>query len=97
MKRSPRKISQPFSATRRILDYKPLGLGNRNAIDGLIACHAVIIDATAGEMWQTPPGRMRKAEFIGINVSAMLGRNANAENPGIACLPRTRIPADSIP
>ena len=28
-----------------------IGLGNRNAIDALIACHSVIIDATAGKIW----------------------------------------------
>ncbi len=53
------------------VDDKPLGLGNRNAIDGLIACHSVIMDVTAGKMWVAVWPNAEGA-YIGMDVLAML-------------------------
>jgi tetratricopeptide (TPR) repeat protein len=48
-----------------------LGFGNRNAIDGLIACHSVIIDATSGHLWVAGYPNAEGA-FLGIDILAML-------------------------
>lgn len=48
-----------------------LGFGNRNAIDGLIACHAVIIDATSGQLWVAGYPNAEGA-FLGIDILATL-------------------------
>ena len=56
---------------KRALDDKDVGYGNRNAIDGLISCHAVIMNATKGEMWVAAWPNAEGA-FIGVDVMAML-------------------------
>jgi tetratricopeptide (TPR) repeat protein len=50
---------------------KDLGYGNRNSIDGLIACHGVIMDVTAGRMWVACWPNV-EGPFLGIDVVAML-------------------------
>jgi len=49
------------------LDGKSIGLGNRNAIDGLIACHAVVMDVTTGQMW-VAAWPYAEGKFIGVDV-----------------------------
>jgi predicted exporter len=80
------------------LDDKPLGWGNRNAVDGLIACHSVIMDATAGKMW-VAAWPYAEGAFVEIDVLRML----NAAAAGKAELWRetptpvsTSLPQDSI-
>ncbi|MGN6370608.1 MAG: C45 family autoproteolytic acyltransferase/hydrolase [Phycisphaerae bacterium] len=53
------------------LDDHDIGFGNRNAIDGLIACHAVIMDVTAGKMWIAAWPNCEGA-FLGIDITQML-------------------------
>ena len=78
------------------IDDKPLGLGNRNAIDGLIACHSVIIDATTGCLW-VAAWPNAEGEFIGIDILAMLKRRP-AEAPGLTAGPSVNsFPAASPP
>ncbi len=50
---------------------KELGLGNRNAIDALIATHSVIMDVTGGRMWVAawPHG---EGAFVAVDVGKML-------------------------
>ncbi len=73
---------------------KDLGYGNRNAIDGLIACHAVIMDATAGQMW-VAAWPYAEGKFLGVDVMSML--DGGAEKPAIVA-PATpaEIPEDSM-
>ena len=59
------------------LDDRDIGYGNRNAIDGLIACHAVIMDVTAGQMWIAAWPNCEGA-FVGIDIMQML---QNAPHP----------------
>ncbi|HUO07457.1 MAG TPA: C45 family autoproteolytic acyltransferase/hydrolase [Phycisphaerae bacterium] len=63
------------------LDAQDIGYGNRNAIDGLIACHAVIMDVTKGEMWIAGWPNC-EGEFVGVDVLKTL-KDARA-NP--ACV-----------
>jgi hypothetical protein len=67
---TPQALAQ-LLRDKKGLDDKPLGLGNRNAIDGLIACHGVIMDATAGKMWVAAWPYVEGA-FVEVNVEAML-------------------------
>jgi hypothetical protein len=60
---------------KRGLDDKAIGLGNRNAIDGLIACHAVVMDVTAGHLW-VAAWPHAEGTFLGVDVMAMLDRGA---------------------
>jgi isopenicillin-N N-acyltransferase like protein len=59
------------------LDDKALGYGNRNAIDGLIACHTVIMDVTTGHMW-VAAWPNAEGPFLPVDVLAMLERTAAA-------------------
>jgi tetratricopeptide (TPR) repeat protein len=54
------------------VDDKPLGWGNRNTIDALIACHAVVMDVTAGHLW-VAAWPHAEGTFVGVDVMAMLG------------------------
>ncbi len=63
---------------KRGIDDKDVGYGNRNAIDGLIACHAVIMDVTKGEMW-VAGWPNAEGTFVGVDVMAML--KVAAANP----------------
>jgi hypothetical protein len=40
---------------RRGVGGTPLAPGNRNALNALIACHSVVVDATAGLIWVSEP------------------------------------------
>ncbi len=62
---------------KKALDDHDIGYGNRNAIDGLIACHAVIMDVTAGQMWIAAWPNCEGA-FLGIDITQML---QNAPHP----------------
>jgi hypothetical protein len=63
---------------KRGLNDVDLGYGNRNAIDGLIACHAVVMDVTAGEMWAAAWPNA-EGKFVGVDVMGMLkGAAGNA-------------------
>lgn len=60
---------------KRGLDDKSIGLGNRNAIDALIACHAVVMDVTDGTLW-VAAWPHAGGTFIGVDIMAMLDRGA---------------------
>ncbi len=79
---------------KRALNDTDIGYGNRNAIDGLIACHAVIMDVTAGQMWvATWPNA--EGTFVGVDVMAMLkGAAANPTLTAAASPPL--IPQDPL-
>jgi hypothetical protein len=53
------------------VDDQELGLGNRNAIDGLIACHGVIMDVSAGKMWVAAWPYV-EGKFLAVDVLGML-------------------------
>ena len=65
---------------KQSLNDTDIGYGNRNAIDGLIACHAVIMDATAGQMW-VAAWPNAEGKFVGVDVMALLKQAAS--NPSI--------------
>jgi isopenicillin-N N-acyltransferase-like protein len=66
---------------KRGLNDADIGYGNRNAVDGLIACHAVVMDVTSGQMW-VAAWPNAEGQFVGVDVMAML-KNA-AANPTVA-------------
>ena len=76
------------------VDDKPLGLGNRNAIDGLIACHSVIMDVTAGKMWVAAWPNAEGA-YIGMDVLAMLDHGVGQVEYAGDTAP-TALPEDSM-
>jgi predicted exporter len=66
---------------KRGMDDKPLGWGNRNSIDALIACHAVVMDVTAGHLWvATWPNA--EGSFLGVDLMAMLDSGQGAGGKG---------------
>jgi hypothetical protein len=76
------------------LHDRPLGLGNRNAIDGLIACHGVVMDVTAGKMW-VGAWPYVEGPFAEIDVLAMLSHSAGNPTFSAAIVP-TLIAEDSM-
>ncbi|HVS72089.1 MAG TPA: C45 family autoproteolytic acyltransferase/hydrolase [Phycisphaerae bacterium] len=77
---------------------KDLGYGNRNAIDGLIACHSVIMDVTAGRMW-VAGWPNAEGEYLCFDVLGLLsGRSVAASAPKGEGedVSRGAIPADRI-
>ncbi len=76
------------------LDDKDIGYGNRNAIDGLIACHAVSMDVTTGELWVAAWPNAEGA-FIGVNVLSML--DSAVDHPALeAPASPSIVPPDNI-
>jgi isopenicillin-N N-acyltransferase-like protein len=69
---------------------EPLGLGNRNALDAIIATHSVIIDATAMTMW-VGTGPHLLGRFVGFDLRHEL---SGEERPAPPDLPADPI-ADS--
>lgn len=76
---------------KRSVGDKDIGLGNRNAIDGLIACHSVIMDVTAGRMWVAAWPNAEGA-FVHADVMAMLDDHPEARPPDRAM----NLPPDPI-
>jgi hypothetical protein len=77
---------------------KDLGYGNRNAIDGLIACHSVIMDVTAGRMW-VAGWPNAEGEYLCFDVLGLLsgsGVAASAPEGEGEDVSRGAIPADRI-
>ncbi|HVX84873.1 MAG TPA: C45 family autoproteolytic acyltransferase/hydrolase [Phycisphaerae bacterium] len=76
---------------------KDLGYGNRNAIDGLIACHSVIMDATAGRMW-VAGWPNAEGEYLCFDVLGLLGAEGagGGEVSGGPDVSPGVIPADRI-
>ena len=72
------------------VDDKEIGYGNRNAIDGLIASHGVIMDVTAGKMWVAAWPYV-EGKFIGVDVMAMLDRGVAGDANSTIDLPVTPI------
>ncbi len=69
----------------------PLGPGNRNAIDALIACHSVVFDLTARRAWvAAAPHTLGR--FVCFDL-ALLSR-ADPGDPRFAALAAEAIPAD---
>jgi len=54
-----------------------IGIGNRNAIDALIACHSVIMDVTGGKMW-VAAWPHAAGQYVCIDVQAMLATGGQA-------------------
>ena len=73
------------------LGDKEIGLGNRNAIDGLIACHGVIMDVTAGRMW-VAAWPCVEGTFVYVDAMRMLGESPAdfQHDPGM------NVPADPV-
>ncbi len=66
-----------------------IGYGNRNAIDGLITAHSVIMDLTRGRLW-VAAWPYAEGAYLGVRVFPMLKKNPP---PLDQCLLRS-IPAD---
>ena len=57
-----------------------LGLGNRNALDAIIATHSVVVDATSLTIWvATGPHLLGK--YVGFDLRKELGNQAQAPQP----------------
>jgi len=69
----------------------PLGPGNRNAIDALIACHSVVFDLTARRAWVAAwPHTLGK--FVAFDLALL--STAEPDDPRFAALEAEAIPAD---
>ena len=53
-------------------DDEPLGLGNRNALDALIATHSVVVDLTAMVLWVSQ-GPHLLGRFVAVDLKPMFG------------------------
>jgi len=70
---------------------KPLGPGNRNAIDALIACHAVVFDLSARRAWvAAAPHTLGKFVCFDLDLLSF----APPEDPRFAALASDGVPAD---
>ena len=76
---------------RRGIGDAPLGPGNRNAIDALIACHSVVFDLTARRAWvAAAPHALGR--FVCFDLSLL--STADPDDPRFAGLAARAIPAD---
>ena len=76
---------------RRGAGDAPLGPGNRNAIDALIACHSVVFDLTARRAWvAAAPHTLGK--FVCFDLALL--SEADPDDPRFAALANEAIPAD---
>lgn len=65
------KLTLDILRDERGIGDKPLGLGNRNAIDAGICSHSVIANVTRGEMWVSA-GPHTFGKYIRVDVRRML-------------------------
>jgi tetratricopeptide (TPR) repeat protein len=63
---------QQILRDKRGLGDKELGLGNRNALDAIIATHSVVVDATERVIW-VAKGPHALGEYIGFDLRRELG------------------------
>jgi len=70
---------------------EPLGLGNRNALDAIIATHSVIVDATSMTLWVSE-GPHLLGRYIGYD----LKRELASTDDGEAASPPPDLPADAL-
>jgi len=72
---------------KQALGDRDIGLGNRNAIDGLIACHGVVMDVTAGKMWVSDWPHV-EGPFIPFDVMTLLDDHApQTQSSSLAVIP----------
>jgi isopenicillin-N N-acyltransferase-like protein len=74
---------------RTAYDDEPLGLGNRNAIDALIATHGVVVDLTQMVLWVSR-GPHLLSEFVAVDLKSVFGIPVKSMEPVEA------IPADNL-
>ncbi len=64
---------------KRGIGDKDLGLGNRNALDAIIATHSVVVDATERLIW-VAKGPHELGEYVGFDLRRELG-DSNRSSP----------------
>jgi hypothetical protein len=74
---------------RTAFDDEPLALGNRNAIDALIATHGVVVDLTEMVLWVSR-GPHLIGEFVAVDLKPLFGIPVQAMEP------IEPIPADTL-
>jgi isopenicillin-N N-acyltransferase-like protein len=75
----PRKALEILRDKRGVGNVE-LGLGNRNALDAIIATHSVVVDATSLTIWvSTGPHLIGK--YVGFDLRKELGNQAQAPQP----------------
>lgn len=68
---------------KRGVGDKELGLGNRNAIDAIIATHSVVVDATERVIW-VGKGPHALGEYVGFDLRKELGDKSRVEPAPLA-------------
>ena len=69
---------QQILRDKRGVGDKELGLGNRNALDAIIATHSVVVDVTERVIW-VAKGPHALGEYIGFDLRRELGDRSRAE------------------
>jgi hypothetical protein len=76
---------------KRAVGRRPLPLGDRSAIDGLIATHSVVMDTTARDLWVSE-GPHATGRFIRFDLRELLADGYRPSGP-----PHVEsLPADDI-
>lgn len=68
---------------KRGVGDKELGLGNRNALDAIIATHSVVVDATERVIW-VAKGPHALGEYVGFDLRKELGDKSRADPAALA-------------